>query len=145
MFTFMNQLFNRFMHGTRSFNAQQPDLHFPAHRRTVNRQPNTDSGVARIELPDGSWLPASEHELARYYKAEADLATPSLNALDTRSPSYLDIVSYLIDTGRTPASSMDVQEAFVAIHNRLPGPIELETMREHVKDFGLYKTSDSED
>ena len=136
MFALMNRLVGHV------FNRNVPEapvrFHEPSNRRVINRQPSLAAAASRIELPDGTWLPANEHQLARYFKAEADLATPSLNALDRRSPSYLDIVSYLIDTGRTPATSMDIQEAFVAIHKRVPGPIELETMRDQLDDFGLY-------
>lgn len=109
----------------------------PAHTRIINREPVLVPVGARIPLPDGSWLPATERRLARYFRAEADLATPSLNALDTRSPSYLNVISYLVDVGRTPATSMDVQEAFVAIHGRVPGPIELDIIRTQLKQFGF--------
>lgn len=112
-------------------------MHAPVTRRIINREPTLAPAASRIELPDGTWLPAKEHELARYLKAESDLATPSLNALDRRSPSYLDIVSFLVDTGCTPATNMDIQEAFVAIHQRVPGPIELQTMRDQLDEFGL--------
>lgn len=135
MFTLMNYLADRVFH--RREPQEHLRVHAPLNRRVINREPSLVAASSRIELPDGSWLPASQHELARYIRTEADLATPSLNALDRRSPSYLDIVSFLIDTGRTPASMMDIQEAFVAIHQRVPGPIELETMRDQVDAFGM--------
>ena len=90
-----------------------------------------------LTLPDGTELPADQEKLAEYFRAGADLPTPSLNALDTRSPSYLDIIAYLVDTGRTPARRHDVQEAFAAIHQRVPGPAELEATMSRVADFGL--------
>lgn len=137
MVNFMNNLVNRVkFHST---HGQQPRFHAPSYRRVINRQPSHVAAASRITLPDGSWLPASEHELARYFREESDLATPSLNALDTRSPSYQDILSYLIDTGRTPATSLDIQEAFLAIHRRLPGSIEKDTMVSYVQEFGLYQ------
>ncbi|WP_288812998.1 hypothetical protein [uncultured Corynebacterium sp.] len=135
MFTLMNYLADRVFH--RKEPQEHLRVHAPLNRRVINREPSPVAATSRIELPDGSWLPASQHELARYIRTEADLATPSLNALDRRSPSYLDIVSFLIDTGRTPASMMDIQEAFVATHQRVPGPIELETMRDQVDAFGM--------
>lgn len=97
----------------------------------------TQRPPSTLTLPDGTELPADQEKLAEYFRAGADLPTPSLNALDTRSPSYLDIISYLVDTGRTPATRQDVQEAFVAIHQRLPGPTELEATIARVADFGL--------
>ncbi|WCZ37372.1 hypothetical protein CHEID_09230 [Corynebacterium heidelbergense] len=76
-------------------------------------------------------------QITAYLDSQQDLATPGLNALDRRSPSYLDIISYLVDMGRTPARSLDIQEAFVAIHDRLPGPGELGLITRRVSDFGL--------
>lgn len=84
---------------------------------------------------------ADQQRFARYFASGADLPTPSLNALDTRSPSYLDIISYLIDTGKTPADRMDIQEAYVAIHDRIPGPHELAFVTEQVRSFGLLLES----
>jgi len=72
-----------------------------------------------------------------YFEANSDLPTPFLNALDTRSPSYLDIIAYLIDTGKTPATRQDIQASFLAVHKRLPGPAELKTTVERVQEFGL--------
>lgn len=81
---------------------------------------------------------ALEHaRLEAYLRAAGDLPNPSLNALDTRSPSYMDIIAYLVDTGKTPATSIDIQEAFLCLHQRTPGPFELDTMRERVAEFGL--------
>ena len=81
-------------------------------------------------------LPLPE-EYRIYLEANRDLPTPFLNALDTRSPSYLDIIAYLIDTGKTPATRQDVQASFLAIHKRLPGPAELESTVKRVQEFGL--------
>lgn len=97
--------------------------------------------IRTLTLDDGTELPEEEARLADYFRAGADLPTPSLNALDTRSPSYLDIIAYLVDTGRTPAASHDVQEAFVAIHQRVPGPAELRAMIARVAEFGLLDSS----
>ena len=81
-------------------------------------------------------LPLPE-EYRIYLEANRDLPTPFLNALDTRSPSYLDIIAYLIDTGKTPATRQDVQASFLAVHKRLPGPAELESTVKRVQEFGL--------
>ncbi|WP_296108408.1 hypothetical protein [uncultured Corynebacterium sp.] len=81
-------------------------------------------------------LPLPE-EYRVYLEANRDLPTPFLNALDTRSPSYLDIIAYLIDTGKTPATRQDVQASFLAVHKRLPGPVELESTVKRVQEFGL--------
>lgn len=81
-------------------------------------------------------LPLPE-EYRIYLEANRDLPTPFLNALDSRSPSYLDIIAYLIDTGKTPATRQDVQASFLAVHKRLPGPAELESTVKRVQEFGL--------
>ncbi|MDH2455728.1 hypothetical protein QDW14_04455 [Corynebacterium bovis] len=65
------------------------------------------------------------------------LSAPSLNALDHRSPSYLDVLAYLVDTGTTPATPTDVQAAFVAVHDRLPGPAELSALLGRINAFGM--------
>ncbi|MCG7258399.1 MULTISPECIES: hypothetical protein [unclassified Corynebacterium] len=100
------------------------------------------------EAPDPAPLDATDapdvadafplpEEYRIYLEANRDLPTPFLNALDTRSPSYLDIIAYLIDTGKTPATRQDVQASFLAVHKRLPGPAELESTVKRVQEFGL--------
>ena len=92
---------------------------------------------AAPDAPDvADALPLPE-EYRIYLEANRDLPTPFLNALDTRSPSYLDIIAYLIDTGKTPATRQDVQASFLAVHKRLPGPAELESTVKRVQEFGL--------
>lgn len=137
MISRLTKLFAPLVSARTSGHERSERTHVPARPRIINREPVRVPAGARIPLPDGSWLPATERRLARYFRAEADLATPSLNALDTRSPSYLDIISYLVDLGQTPATPMDVQEAFVAIHGRVPGPIELDVIRTQLKQFGF--------
>lgn len=113
-----------------------PAAHFASIHATGTRVANahrTRNTHAPTET-DSLLLPA---QYRHYLKANNDLPTPSLNALDTRSPSYLDIVAYLIDTGKTPATRQDVQASFLAIHKRLPGPEELEATVKRVQEFGL--------
>lgn len=92
----------------------------------VGGETSNDTTTATTPLP-----------FATYFREGADLPTPSLNALDTRSPSYLDIISYLIDTGKTPATRQDLQRAYAAIHNRIPGPLELHAITAQARAFGL--------
>lgn len=103
-------------------------------RKLRDRVENTD-GVA---LPDGTTLSERDRELASYYSEHADLPTPSLNALDSRSPSFHSVLAYLVDTGRTPASSTDLQTAYLAIHDRLPTDLEFETAQQMLMEFNLY-------
>lgn len=97
----------------------------------------TANGETYLRLPDGTQLPASQRRLAAYLVEQGDLPTPSLNAMDTRSPSHNDIISYLIDTGHTPARAEDISSAYAHLYKRLPSPTELEAMRQQLQDFGL--------
>lgn len=93
--------------------------------------------LKNIRISDHALPAQDDRQFAEYFREGADLPTPSLNALDTRSPSYLDIVSYLIDTGQTPATHQDLQRAYAAIHNRTPGPLELHATAAQARAFGL--------
>lgn len=104
--------------------------------RAKLRTTDTTEGSAPATHNAADALPLPE-EYRIYLEANSDLPTPFLNALDTRSPSYLDIISYLIDTGKTPATRQDIQASFLAVHKRLPGPAELESTVERVQEFGL--------
>ena len=97
-----------------------------------------DETAEGIELADGTTLPNNERDLASYYTEQADLPNPSLNALDSRSPSFHSVVAYLVDTGRTPATNFDLQVAYLAIHDRLPTDLEFETAQQMLKEFNLY-------
>ena len=97
-----------------------------------------DETVEGIELADGTTLPNHERDLASYYTEQSDLPTPSLNALDSRSPSFHSVLAYLVDTGRTPATNSDLQVAYLAIHDRLPTDLEFETAQQMLKEFNLY-------
>ncbi|KAB1554269.1 hypothetical protein GC425_04795 [Corynebacterium sp. zg254] len=98
---------------------------------------NNTLNNATIQLADGTRIPATMALLAEYYRDTADLATPSLNAMDTRSPSYRDIIAYLIDTSATPATTTDIREAYLALYDHLPSEFELETTIDRVRQFGL--------
>lgn len=132
MSTIMSAILRRLSHsldslgtGTRSANQRPQDR--------LAESPACATGKRRTTRP----APRVEDEITLYLDSQHDLPTPSLNALDSRSPSYLDIISYLIDTGRTPAESLDIQAAFVALHDRLPGPGELNNLVFRVREFGL--------
>lgn len=103
---------------------------------------NRDEDSEGIVLSDGTTLPNTEQNLASYYSEQADLPTPSLNALDSRSPSFHSVLAYLVDTGRTPATDSDMQVAYLAIHDRLPTDLEFETAQQMLKEFNLYVSSE---
>lgn len=106
--------------------------------RTTGKQDRAQNqALDHITLSDGTRLPAEEALLAEYYRATEDLDTPSLNALDTRSPSHRSIIAYLLDMGHTPATTADITEAYLALHDRLPGDFELQTTIDQVRQFGM--------
>ena len=102
---------------------------------------NRENIAEGIVLSDGTTLPNNEHELASYFTEQADLPTPSLNALDSRSPSFHSVLAYLVDIGRTPATDTDLQIAYLAIHDRLPTDLEFETAQQMLKEFHLHVPS----
>ena len=114
-----------------------PFTQLRAKLRTLDNTEAPDPATTAHDHSADDALPLPE-EYRIYLKANRDLPTPFLNALDTRSPSYLDILAYLIDTGKTPATRQDIQASFLAVHKRLPGPTELESTVKRVQEFGLH-------
>lgn len=97
------------------------------------------SELPYLLLADGTRLPMEEALLAEYFHATEDLDTPSLNAMDTRSPSHRNIIAYLLDMGHTPATVEDITEAYLALHDHLPGEFELRTTIDQVRQFGMVE------
>ena len=108
-------------------------------RRLYSVEAATASSLPTLTLTDGTQLPPEEALLAEYYRANEDLDNPSLNAMDNRSPSHGSIVAYLLDTGRTPATLQDITQAYLTLHDRLPGEFELETTIDQVRQFGMVE------